>query len=127
MHHLWIIALGGALGACCRYWVGLASLRWLGDRFAFGTLAVNVVGCFLLGYLMHLAQAQPAKLPSLPHVGATVGFLGALTTFSTFGYETIAFVERDQVSLALINVAANVVLGILAAYYGLQCGRWLTS
>ena len=127
MHHLIFVAVGGAVGACCRYLVGLACLRWLGDRFAFGTLTVNVVGCFLLGALMHVAEAHPSRLPVLPHLGATVGFLGGLTTFSTFGYETVLFLEQKQPHLAGINVLSNVVLGLLAAYLGLTCLRWLEA
>ena len=124
MHQLLIVALGGAAGASCRYLVGLACLRYLGDRFAFGTLLVNVAGCFLIGTLMHMAQAHPSRLPVLPHLGATVGFLGGLTTFSTFGYETVLYIEEQKWLLAGANVLANVILGLLAAYVGLVCWRW---
>lgn len=119
------IAIGGAVGAVSRYLVGLASLYWFGDRFAFGTLIVNVMGCFVLGILLQHQLVATAKLPTLAHAGLTVGFLGALTTFSTFGVETIRFVERGEWWLAAINVGANVTLGLLAAAAGHHLARRL--
>lgn len=119
------IAIGGACGAMSRYGVGLVCEQHLGSRFGFGTLLVNVVGCFLLGLLMHLGIALPERWPHLSHPGLTVGLLGGLTTFSTFGYQTIRHLEAGELRLALINIAANVVLGCLAAALGLWTARWL--
>lgn len=121
------IAVGGALGAVCRYQAGLLASSWLGDRFAYGTLAVNVVGCFLLGLLSHGGALQAVRLPMAAHPAVTVGFLGALTTFSTFGYETIRLVESQQGALAMVNVAANVLLGCGAAALGIAVSRALAA
>lgn len=122
----WItIAIGGACGAVSRYGVGLACQQVLGDRFGYGTLLVNVVGCFLLGLLMHFGVALPEKWPHLAHPGITVGLLGGLTTFSTFGFQTIQHFESGEVRLGLINIAANVLLGCLAAALGLWAARAL--
>ncbi|MEM6654481.1 MAG: CrcB family protein [Planctomycetota bacterium] len=118
------IALGGAVGAVGRYLVGLASRAWLGDQFAYGTLIVNVAGCFALGLLMHGGLVAAARLPILAHPGVTVGFLGALTTFSTFGYETVRLAEQGQWPLALVNIAANVLLGCGAAAAGIAASRY---
>ena len=121
------IAFGGALGAVCRHAVNIVCLRWLGERFAYGTLTVNVVGCFLLGLLIPIGLAEEPRWGTMPHAAMTVGFLGALTTFSTFGFETTRFFEASQHHLAILNIAGNFLLGIAAVFAGLQLGRWLCS
>lgn len=125
--HVFAIALGGALGALARHGVNLACARWLGDHFAFGTLAVNVIGCFLLGLMVPLGTADIPRWNAVTHSAATIGFLGALTTFSTFGFETTRHLENTQHGLAAMNVGANLVLGIVAVYAGLLLGRWIVS
>lgn len=125
--HVIAIAIGGALGALSRYGVNVVCARWLGDHFAFGTLVVNVVGCFLLGLLMPLGTADIPRWNAVTHSAMTVGFLGALTTFSTFGFETARFIENTQHSVAALNVSANLVLGMAAVYAGLLLGRWIVS
>jgi fluoride exporter len=120
-----LIALCGAFGAVARYLTGLACVRLLGDRFAYGTLTVNVVGCLLLGLLMHAGSQPTHWLAGLPHTALSVGFLGALTTFSTFGYETLHYFETERQGLAVLNIVANVLLGLLAAWGGVQLGQRL--
>ncbi len=121
------IALGGALGATARYGVGLACAAAWGARFAYGTLLVNVVGCFLLGLLMHEAWLPADRGAMHWHAGVSVGLLGGLTTFSTFGYQTIRHVEAGEPLLAIGNIALNVTLGLLAAGAGLIVSRTLWS
>ncbi len=121
------IALGGAIGAVCRHSVNIVCLRWLGERFDYGTLAVNVLGCFLLGLLIPIGLTEEPRWGTVPHAAMTVGFLGALTTFSTFGYETARFFESAQHHLAMLNIAGNFLLGLAAVFGGLQLGRWLCS
>jgi CrcB protein len=116
------LATGGAAGTLCRYWATLAALRALGPRFAFGTLAVNVVGCFLLGFLMHWLGASAVPSRAL-RLALTTGFLGGFTTFSTFGYETVHYLETGKPGLALANILSNVVIGVAATYGGLALGR----
>ena len=118
-----MIAAFGAAGAVCRFLVGLACVRLLGGHFAYGTLVVNVVGCFLLGVLLHLATSDEWRLAPHTHAGMTIGFLGALTTFSTFGLETVRHAHEGDWHLAALNVAANVVLGLLGAAGGLAIGK----
>lgn len=118
------IALGGGLGAVARYGAGLACESLWGGRFGHATLLVNVVGCFALGLLMHEAWLATAEKPIGPwHAGVTVGLLGGLTTFSTFGYQTVRHLEAGEPLWALANVALNVVLGLAAAAAGLALGR----
>ena len=111
-----MIAIAGAAGASARYGVGNA----VGVRtFPWATLGINVVGSFLLGLLL---QAAPGRLDDDVRVALGVGFLGAFTTFSTFGYETVAMLREGRTSTAALYVAASVVLGIGAAAAGYRMG-----
>ncbi|HSV65912.1 MAG TPA: fluoride efflux transporter CrcB [Mycobacteriales bacterium] len=112
---LLLVLLGGALGAPARYLTDRALAARTRSAFPWGTLAVNVVGSGLLGLLAGLGGALPSAVGTL--VGT--GFCGALTTYSTFGYETVRLVEEGASWLAARNVLANVVLGLIvgvAAY-----------
>ena len=112
---LLLVVLGGAVGAPVRY---LAD-RWVTARlpgpFPWGTCAVNVVGSLLLGLL---AATAPADLVAL----AGVGFCGALTTFSTFSFETVRLLETGRPVPAVANVTASVVVSMVAAGLGWWLG-----
>lgn len=125
LHNMLAIGFGGALGALCRHGVNIGCRRWLGEAFAYGTLTVNVLGCFALGLLTALALSPQwaERAPWVAHSAVTVGFLGALTTFSTFGVETVRYSQASQHHLAIANVAANLVLGVLAVLAGMWVGR----
>ena len=86
-------------------------------------MTVNVMGCFLLGMLIPLGTAEFPRWGAVTHSALTIGFLGALTTFSTFGFETARFFENAQHGLALLNIGGNMLLGLAAVYGGLQLGR----
>ncbi|WP_425395479.1 fluoride efflux transporter CrcB [Aeoliella sp.] len=116
------IAGGGAVGALLRYAVAVLAVHVLGDRFPYGVLIVNVFGCFLIGLLMHEALVEGKWLPVNSHVAVTIGFLGALTTFSTFGYDTLRLIELGRPLAAGANVLANCILGIGACWLGGQVG-----
>jgi CrcB protein len=118
------IAAAGALGALCRWGVARLSNALLGDYFAWGTLIVNILGCFLLGFLMHFGLVSD-KLSATTRTALTVGFLGALTTFSTFSYETVKFIEDSNWAAAGANIASNLVIGLAATIAGLALGRTL--
>lgn len=119
------IALGGAVGALMRYGLGVVCAAAWGDRFGHGTLLVNVLGCFALGLLMHEVWLTSEKPAGVWHAAVTVGLLGGLTTFSTFGYQTVRHLDAGEPGLALLNVALNVVLGLAAAAAGLATARAL--
>ncbi|SDJ13646.1 fluoride efflux transporter CrcB [Lutimaribacter saemankumensis] len=109
IHTLWQVALGGALGASARYLTGVAAMRLIGPGFPWGTLAVNVVGSFLMGVLVVvLAHKDATRLAPL----LMTGVLGGFTTFSAFSLDTIAMVERGQGALAFFYVAASVMLSL---------------
>ncbi|HES58447.1 MAG TPA: fluoride efflux transporter CrcB [Firmicutes bacterium] len=126
MTNILAIAAAGALGTLARYGLSGLAHQWLGARFAWGTLAVNLLGCLVLGVLMQLALTtdavpQPWRLP------LAIGFCGAFTTFSTFGYETLRFVEDGAWGLAVGNVAANVVGGLALTWLGFVAARAMTG
>jgi len=118
------IACGGALGAVSRYGLSNFAHYLLGDHFPFGTLAVNVLGCFLLGIAGGVAVSL---MHPVLRSGATTGFLGALTTFSTFGLETIRHFEKGEYLHASGNVAANLFAGLVAVAAGLWIARMLSG
>jgi fluoride exporter len=110
-----IIGLGGFVGAVARYGISGLVHRWTGSTFPYGTLAVNVFGCLLIGILIYLVEARAIISPNL-RLFLGIGLLGAFTTFSTFGYETVKLINDRQFSFAFQNVAANVILGLLAVW-----------
>ena len=114
-----LIAIGfaGALGALARYGVSLAALRWFGEDFPYGTLGVNLAGCFLLGVLAELTMEDAGLAPQTRAILGT-GFLGAFTTFSTFGVETYRAMQVGAWGVAASNVAINVVGGIVLVAAG---------
>ena len=112
---IWLIGLGGALGAGSRFLLG--SLHNKKSPFPAGTWLVNVLGSFLLGWLAGLHGAGQIS-DELWFFGG-VGFCGAYTTFSTFGYETITLLYSKQAKLAAIYVMSSLIAGGIAAAIGL--------
>lgn len=121
---MFALAVAGAAGTVSRYAVSGWSYRVLGDKLPYGTLVVNVIGCLLLGFVMQLALSTDV-IPRAMRMPITVGFFGAFTTFSTFGYETVRLMEDAAWFPALINIGANVLLCLVAAWAGLALGRLL--
>lgn len=115
------VALGGAVGAVARWGVSQLALRFLGPSFPWGTLAVNVIGSFLLGVIAIVGDRAELS-PGVRALLAT-GLMGAFTTFSTFSVETIRFVERGEWVMAGANVAGNGILSLVAAGLGLAVAR----
>lgn len=109
------IGLGGAIGACLRYFLTQECTKLLGKGFPFGTLAVNVVGSFLLGYLYSWLSAQTNVSDNLK-VFVGVGLLGALTTFSTFSYDTFLLLQQGDGLKAVVNIFANVSVCLIGVY-----------
>ena len=120
-----LVACGGAVGAVLRYAIGVWSRELFGPEYPWGTFFVNVLGCLLMGVLVQLIDVAIASDQARLLIG--VGLLGALTTFSTFGYDTVICVRQLGWTLALANVAANVVCGLFAVVLGMALVRWLVS
>jgi CrcB protein len=122
LRQLIFLALAGALGALSRYALGGIVQKIAGAGFPFGTLAINVLGCLAIGYIMQLALNSDIISPNL-RIIVTIGFLGAFTTFSTFSYETMKLLEDGALVSAIMNVASNLGLGLLATLLGMFLGR----
>jgi len=117
---LWI-GLGGAAGSMLRYLFGSLVQRSAGVTFPVGTLAVNVVGCFVMGVLaQHYMNSQ-----SSPEMRAalTTGFLGGFTTFSTFSLETVGLMRGGEYGKSAAYVLLSVMLSILATFSGMAAAR----
>jgi fluoride exporter len=114
---LLLVGVLGATGALARYAVGSAVGQ---TSFPWATLAINVAGAFLLGLLV---VAGAARWDEDIVIGAGVGFLGAFTTFSTFGVETHTLLRGERYGAAAAYVAASVLLGVAAAALGWSVGR----
>ncbi len=122
MRELLFLAGAGAAGAVSRYALSGWTYRVFGERFPYGTLAVNVLGSFLIGLVMQAALSADL-LSREARVAATVGFLGAFTTFSTFSYETMKAIEDGEWTKAGANVVLNVLLCLGATWLGLLTAR----
>ncbi|MGB9866612.1 MAG: fluoride efflux transporter CrcB [Bacillota bacterium] len=110
---LLLVALGGSLGSAVRYLVSLALQRTTAAAIPIGTFAVNVLGCFLIGFAATCSElAHEVRTFIIP------GFLGGFTTFSTFSYETLALAHAGKHHLALLNTALNLLAGLGAAQLG---------
>lgn len=117
MTHLLQIGAGGFCGAIARYLLSGWAYAVLGDRWAWGTLTVNICGSFLLGLVMTFTQRS--VLVSEPMRDAVaIGFLGALTTFSTFSWETVQFLRSGSYVLGGLNLVANCALCLIAVAAG---------
>lgn len=111
MRFLWV-CLGSAVGGGARYLLSGWVLKVLGPSFPYGTLAVNLIGSFLMGGLLY-AGTEAAVLPPTLRLALTTGVLGGFTTYSAFSYETLKLLQDDAWAIAIANVTAT-VLGCLA-------------
>jgi CrcB protein len=122
MQALLLVALGGAIGSVLRYETGALVLRHVGTaQFPWGTFTVNVIGCAIAGLLVGLGE-HFNYLTADVRLFVFTGFLGGFTTFSAFGVETVALVERGQWGMAAIYVVASVLCGLAALWLALKIG-----
>ncbi len=122
-----LVGVGGFLGANARFVLA----RWIDQlvdtRFPLGTFLVNVSGCFALGVVGTLVLQRLVPNSDEVRLAVGVGFLGAFTTFSTFGFETHALFEDGSWATAAANVAASVLVGLVAVRAGIVVTRaWLS-
>ena len=120
MNILWVAAFG-AVGSSLRYLVGLGTGRWLGLRFPYGTLTVNLLGCFAIGVLMVLLESRGTD-PRM-RLALITGLLGGFTTYSAFALDTLSLVERRSISAAALYVSLSMIGGLLACAAGVWLAR----
>jgi len=118
-----LVILGAAVGAPLRYLADRAVQARHDSVFPWGTFTVNVVGSFILGILIHGAAVH--EVPRQVSALLGTGLCGALTTYSTFGYETVRLLEERVRAYAVLNVAASIVAGLGAAFCGIAVAEAL--
>ena len=122
--HVFLVAIGGAVGSVCRYLVGVVAMRLFGPAFPWGTFAVNLAGSFAIGLLTELIARRFNASMEL-RVLLVTGFLGGFTTFSSFSLDTVVLYERGAFMLAAAYVVASVVLSLAATFAGMAAVRGL--
>ena len=119
------VALGGALGSAFRYllstWTQTVSKS---IDFPYGTLTVNLIGCFVIGFLAQLAEER-GVFTSESRAFVFIGILGGFTTFSSFGNETINLLRDSETLNALANIGANVIFGLIFVWLGRTAAYWI--
>jgi len=124
MQSILVIALGGALGALSRYELGVwISSKW-NQGFPLHTFLINITGAFLLGFL-NILFIERLTISPLWRLGIGVGFLGAYTTFSTFGFEVISLLEGGSIFMAGLYTFLSIVVGFTGVALGVGLARIL--
>lgn len=124
MNHILLVAAGGALGSVARYLTGLATLRWFGPGYPWGTLAVNIVGGLVIGIFAELIARRFDGSQEL-RLFIITGILGGFTTFSAFSLEVTTMAERGDVLTAVGYVLVSVLISVAAVFAGLALVRSL--
>jgi len=123
---LLILALAGGLGTLTRYGTGVLVSYWAKDtNFPWAIFTVNMIGCLLFGIVFSFTESK-TEWPEEIRLYALVGFMGAFTTYSTFAFQSAAFIKESQWGLALANVLSQNILGILCVFAGLYLGKILS-
>jgi fluoride exporter len=118
-----LVAIGGAVGAVGRYLIGGWVQSLAGTGFPAGTFFVNVTGSLIIGVILGLVER--GALSSQARLLLAVGLMGGYTTFSSFSYDSLGLLQAGQTGRFLLNITAQLVLGLLAAYLGVVMTRAL--
>ncbi len=121
---LLLIGLFGGAGCISRYLISSGLNAWLGKAFPYGTLAVNIIGSFIIGIIFEVALRGSVISPTL-RIALTTGFLGGLTTFSTFSFETVELLLNGKYFVGFLNIALSLLVCFLATYLGISLVRQL--
>ena len=117
MMNIVFVGLGGFIGASTRYLISLYASKLFTSKIPIGTLTVNILGSLIIGIVMELTLKTSLISPHMK-LFLTTGFLGGLTTFSTFSYETMELIEKGELLLAIFNIALNLILSLGGAILG---------
>jgi CrcB protein len=122
LRDLLFLAVAGALGTLCRYGLSTLAQRITWTGFPFGTLLVNVLGSIFIGFIMQVGL-NTDLIPRSLRLILTIGFLGAFTTFSTFTYETVRYLDDGAWLIGTLNIMANIGLCVFGTVLGMFIGR----
>jgi fluoride exporter len=121
MDRIVLVAIAGAAGSVCRYLTQLGMVAALGAGFPYGTVLVNVVGSFLIGFVAQLSLSHPAVTP-LVRLTLMTGFLGGLTTYSSFSYESVILLKDGAFLPFVVNIVVTTVLALSMCAFGMWIG-----
>ena len=122
MAQFFLVCAAGAVGTGCRYAIALLAARLLGADFPYGTLTVNVLGCFLMAFVMHVGlEAQ--MLSATTRITLTTGFMGGLTTYSSFNFETTRFVQERAWTTGVAYLVLTLAICFASGIAGLAAAR----
>ncbi|MGO9482074.1 MAG: fluoride efflux transporter CrcB [Candidatus Kryptoniota bacterium] len=122
MFKSFLVFIGGGIGAVFRYLLAGWVYKVIGSDFPYGTLAVNVLGCFVIGLFLTMSEGRFLVSPSV-RVFVAVGIIGGFTTFSTFNFETFELLKNGAFALGLLNIGASIIIGLCAVWAGAIIGR----
>ena len=112
-----LIGVAGLVGTLLRYWLAGLVAKEYGETFPWGTMAVNLIGCFLAGAIFHVTEERFLLNPTLRTI-ILIGLLGGFTTFSSYGLQTFSLLRDGQFGLATLNITASNLLGIVMVWAG---------
>ena len=112
-----LVGVAGLIGTLLRYWLSGLVARQYGETFPWGTLVVNLVGCFLAGAVFYMTEEKFLISPAIRSV-VLIGLLGGFTTFSAYGLQTLTLLRDGEIGWAAINIAASNVFGLLMVWTG---------
>jgi fluoride exporter len=118
-----LVMLGGSIGALSRYAVSLLAVKLFGVKFPWGTLIVNLSGCFLIGLAFAWGERGLGIMNPAVRLFFITGYLGALTTFSSFGLETVIPIQEGRYLVSMANILVNNIVGLALVFLGLAAGR----
>ena len=116
------MGVGGAIGSVLRFLTSLAAAQWLGADFPYGTLIVNLVGSFIIGFVQEIG-GEALMIPDNIRLFLTTGVMGGLTTYSTFSYETVRLMETHAWTEAWLNIVVTAACALTLCFLGIAAGR----